>query len=180
MTWIIVITLLLFYVLGLFVFHATGPVHVLPFVALVLPLVDWLLVRQSRRSIRERSQFCAPLNCDGARTSLSASVRSTLTRELLVVKLLFALRAQADRMSAFRVDLLFERLAARATVASSSGVQRHAGMATHVHGPRKQMHNGIATAEDRDSYANIQERFFQDCPSPGSARRGISPASPSG
>jgi hypothetical protein len=49
MVWIIVITVLLFYVLGLFVFHATGPVHILPFVALVLPLVDWILRRTSRR-----------------------------------------------------------------------------------------------------------------------------------
>jgi hypothetical protein len=49
MVWIIVITLLLFYILGLFVFHATGPVHVLPFAALALPLVNWLLVRRARR-----------------------------------------------------------------------------------------------------------------------------------
>lgn len=49
MAWIIVITLLLFYVLGLFVFHATGPVHVLPFVALAWPLLEWLVVRRSRR-----------------------------------------------------------------------------------------------------------------------------------
>ncbi|MDX6443825.1 MAG: hypothetical protein QOH71_899 [Blastocatellia bacterium] len=49
MVWIIVITLLLFYVLGLFVFHATGPVHVLPFAAIALALVDWLLVRRTRR-----------------------------------------------------------------------------------------------------------------------------------
>ncbi|MDX6382760.1 MAG: hypothetical protein QOK48_333 [Blastocatellia bacterium] len=55
MVWIIVITLLLFYVLGLFVFHATGPVHVLPFVALALPVVDWWLVRRSGRQPRERS-----------------------------------------------------------------------------------------------------------------------------
>jgi hypothetical protein len=59
-------------------------------------------------------------------------------------------------MSAFRAwNLLFQQLAARATNASPSGVQSDAGLATDVHGPRKQMHNGIATAEDRDSYANI-------------------------
>lgn len=55
MVWIIVITLVLFYVLGLFVFHATGPVHVLPFVAIALPLLDWWLVRRSRRHMRDRS-----------------------------------------------------------------------------------------------------------------------------
>lgn len=52
MVWIIVITLLLFYILGLFVFHATGPVHVLPFAALALPLVNWFLVRRARRDGR--------------------------------------------------------------------------------------------------------------------------------
>jgi hypothetical protein len=45
MAWMISIALLLFYVLGLFVFHATGPVHVLPFVAVAVPLVDRFLTR---------------------------------------------------------------------------------------------------------------------------------------
>jgi hypothetical protein len=45
MAWMISIALLLFYVLGLFVFHATGPVHVLPLVAVAVPLVDRLLTR---------------------------------------------------------------------------------------------------------------------------------------
>lgn len=54
MAWIISIVLLLFYVLGLFVFHATGPVHVLPFVAIAVPLIDRFLVRQSRTTPRSK------------------------------------------------------------------------------------------------------------------------------
>jgi len=50
MAWIIFVTLLLFYVLGLFVFHATGPVHILPFVAVAIPLIDRFLVRKYKAS----------------------------------------------------------------------------------------------------------------------------------
>jgi hypothetical protein len=47
MGWFVFIVLLLFYVLGLFVFHATGPIHILPFVA-VAALIGYLwLVRRS-------------------------------------------------------------------------------------------------------------------------------------
>ena len=46
MAWIIFVVLLLLYVLGLFVFHATGPVHVLPFVAVAVPLIDRFLMRK--------------------------------------------------------------------------------------------------------------------------------------
>jgi hypothetical protein len=28
------------------------------------------------------------------------------------------------------------------------------------------MHNGIAAAEDRDSYADVEQRLFQSCPEP--------------
>jgi hypothetical protein len=48
MGWIISIVLLLFYVLGLFVFHATGPVHILPFVVVAVPLLDRVLMRRSK------------------------------------------------------------------------------------------------------------------------------------
>jgi hypothetical protein len=48
MAWIISLTLLLFYVLGLFVFHATGPVHILPFVAIAVPIVDRILIKKYR------------------------------------------------------------------------------------------------------------------------------------
>jgi len=50
MAWMIFVTLLLFYVLGLFVFHATGPVHILPFVAVAIPLIDRFLVRRYKAS----------------------------------------------------------------------------------------------------------------------------------
>jgi len=46
MALMISVTLLLFYVLGLFVFHATGPVHILPFVAVAVPLLDRFLRRR--------------------------------------------------------------------------------------------------------------------------------------
>jgi hypothetical protein len=48
MAWIVFTTLLLFYVLGLFVFHATGPVHVLPFTAVAVVIIDRLLRRRFR------------------------------------------------------------------------------------------------------------------------------------
>ena len=54
MAWIIFVTLLLFYVLGLFVFHATGPVHVLPFVAIAVPLVDRVLQRKYKANNLDR------------------------------------------------------------------------------------------------------------------------------
>jgi len=46
MAWIVSIVLWLFYILGLFVFHATGPVHIIPFVAVAIPLLDRVLVRR--------------------------------------------------------------------------------------------------------------------------------------
>ena len=55
MAWIIFVVLMLFYVLGLFVFHATGPVHILPFVALIVPVIDWILRRRSKTHSRDRS-----------------------------------------------------------------------------------------------------------------------------
>jgi hypothetical protein len=51
MAWIIFVTLLLFYVLGLFVFHATGPVHVLPFATVAILLLDRFLRRRSKTAI---------------------------------------------------------------------------------------------------------------------------------
>lgn len=49
MAWLIFVTLMLFYVLGLFVFHATGPIHLLPFVAVAVPLIDHFLVRSAKK-----------------------------------------------------------------------------------------------------------------------------------
>ena len=48
MAWIIVIVLMIFYFLGLFVFHGTRAIHLLPFLALVVLVADYLLVRHSR------------------------------------------------------------------------------------------------------------------------------------
>jgi hypothetical protein len=51
MAWMISLTLFLFYVLGLFVFHATGPVHVLPFVAVAVFFLDKVLNRKAKASL---------------------------------------------------------------------------------------------------------------------------------
>ena len=46
MGWILFITLLLLYGLGLLVFHASGAVHTLPLVAVGVLAADWLLNRR--------------------------------------------------------------------------------------------------------------------------------------
>ena len=46
MAWIIFIVLLLFYVLGLLAFPASGPVNILPFVAVAVLLINRWLVRK--------------------------------------------------------------------------------------------------------------------------------------
>lgn len=48
MGWFVFIVLLLFYVLGLFVFHATGPIHILPFVA-VATVIGYVWLRRRYR-----------------------------------------------------------------------------------------------------------------------------------
>lgn len=49
MAWIIVIVLMIFYSLGLFVFHGTRAIHFLPFLALVVLAADYLLARHFRK-----------------------------------------------------------------------------------------------------------------------------------
>ena len=49
MAWIIALILLVFYALGLFVFHGTRAIHLLPFLALMVLIVDYLLVKRFRR-----------------------------------------------------------------------------------------------------------------------------------
>ena len=49
MAWIIVIVLLIFYSLGVFVFHATTAIHLLPFLALAVLVADYLLARLYRK-----------------------------------------------------------------------------------------------------------------------------------
>jgi len=46
MAWIIFIVLLLFYALGLLVFPASGPIHILPFVAVAVLLINRWLMRK--------------------------------------------------------------------------------------------------------------------------------------
>jgi len=50
MAWIIAIVLMIFYSLGLFIFHGTRAIHILPFLALGILVVDFLLARHFRRS----------------------------------------------------------------------------------------------------------------------------------
>ena len=49
MAWIIFLILLLFYCLGLFVFHGTKAIHILPFLALIVLISDYLLARRFRK-----------------------------------------------------------------------------------------------------------------------------------
>jgi len=49
MAWIIVIVLMIFYSLGLFVFHGTKAIHILPFLALAVLVADYLLVSRFRK-----------------------------------------------------------------------------------------------------------------------------------
>jgi hypothetical protein len=62
MAWLIFIVLLLFYVLGLIVFHATGPVHVLPFAAVAVLLVDRILLRRYKPTALDRSEAAVESN----------------------------------------------------------------------------------------------------------------------
>lgn len=46
LAWIISVILLIFYFLGLFVFHGTKAIHVLPLLALMVLIGDYLLARK--------------------------------------------------------------------------------------------------------------------------------------
>ena len=48
MAWIIALILLIFYFLGLFVFHGTKAIHLLPFLGVVVLLVDYLMAKRYR------------------------------------------------------------------------------------------------------------------------------------
>ena len=50
MGWIVFIALILFYFLGVNLFHATGPVHILPFAAIVALIADFWLARRAKAS----------------------------------------------------------------------------------------------------------------------------------
>jgi len=49
MGWLVFIVFLLFYLFGLFVFHMTGPIHILPFVAVAVLAGYLWLVRRYRK-----------------------------------------------------------------------------------------------------------------------------------
>jgi hypothetical protein len=44
--WIIALILLIFYALGLFVFHGTRAIHLLPFLAVAILIADYLLAKR--------------------------------------------------------------------------------------------------------------------------------------
>ena len=48
MGWFVALVLMLFYALGLFVFHGTRAVHVLPMLAAAVVILDQFLVRRYR------------------------------------------------------------------------------------------------------------------------------------
>jgi hypothetical protein len=49
LAWIIALILLIFYVLGLFVFHGTREIHLLPFLALVVVTADYFVAKRFRK-----------------------------------------------------------------------------------------------------------------------------------
>jgi len=49
LAWIISLILLIFYLLGLFVFHGTKAIHFLPVLALIVLICDYLLARKLGR-----------------------------------------------------------------------------------------------------------------------------------
>jgi hypothetical protein len=46
LAWIISLVLLIFYFLGLFIFHGTKAIHILPLLALIVLISDYLLARK--------------------------------------------------------------------------------------------------------------------------------------
>ena len=49
MAWMVSIVLLLFYAVGRFAFHETSLMGAVPFIAALLPVIDFLLARHFRR-----------------------------------------------------------------------------------------------------------------------------------
>jgi hypothetical protein len=50
MAWSVFTVLMIFYLLAVFTFHATGSVHILPFVAVAVLVIDYLLARRFKRN----------------------------------------------------------------------------------------------------------------------------------
>jgi hypothetical protein len=60
-----------------------------------------------------------------------------------------------------QLSLTAESVATLATLRPSPGIQSRTRLATHIHCSRKQMHDDIATAENGDSQADVDERVLQ-------------------
>ena len=52
-------------------------------------------------------------------------------------------------------------MTAPATLHAASGVKGVTRLAANVHRPGEEMHDGIATAKDRDNYADVEKSLFQ-------------------
>ena len=50
MAWAVFAVLMIFYLLGVFAFHAPGTIHSLPFVAAGVLALDYLIVRRFRKN----------------------------------------------------------------------------------------------------------------------------------
>ena len=50
MAWFVALVLVLFYVLGRYVFHARAAIYLLPLIALLVIVIDFVSARFSRRS----------------------------------------------------------------------------------------------------------------------------------
>jgi len=49
MAWAVFAVLMIFYLLGVFEFHAPGTIHILPFVAAAVLVLDYFLVKQFKK-----------------------------------------------------------------------------------------------------------------------------------
>jgi hypothetical protein len=50
MAWAVFAVLMTFYLLGVFEFHAPATIHILPFVAVGVIILDYLIVKRFRKS----------------------------------------------------------------------------------------------------------------------------------
>jgi hypothetical protein len=50
MGWFLAAVLILFYLLGLYVFHASRSIHILPIIAVVVLVIDFVATRRFRKT----------------------------------------------------------------------------------------------------------------------------------
>ena len=48
MAWLVALVLIIFYLLGVYVFHAGGGIHVLPVIAVAVVIIDFVFYRRLR------------------------------------------------------------------------------------------------------------------------------------